>query len=148
RALGASVAVADALDREKLIAAVATARPVHVIHQLTALPKGGPRRPADLAAPNRLRTEGARHLLDAAIAAGTRRFIVGSFALLSDRGNASAPQDDAARAVRSMEQQVLDASKRGAIEGVILRYGMFYGFEAPSTAVMIEMIRKRRLPIT
>jgi hypothetical protein len=26
-----------------------------------------------------------------------------------------------------METQVLDASKRGAIEGVVLRYGMFYG---------------------
>ena len=48
RALGASVAVADALNRDSLIAAVVAARPTHVIHQLTALPKGGARRASDL----------------------------------------------------------------------------------------------------
>ena len=46
-----------------------------------------------------------------------------------------------------MESQVLDATERGAIEGVILRYGMFYGLEAPSTVAMIDMVRKRRLPV-
>jgi nucleoside-diphosphate-sugar epimerase len=87
RALGATPAVADALDRDALIAAVVSARPTHVIHQLTALPKDGTvRRPRDLEATNRLRTEGTRNLLDAAIKAGARRFIVGSFALLSSRG--------------------------------------------------------------
>src|SRR5215510_13727828 len=65
RRLGASVAVADALDRDALAAAVRNARPTHVIHQLTALPKDGVRREGDLAATNRLRIEGTRHLLDA-----------------------------------------------------------------------------------
>ena len=46
-----------------------------------------------------------------------------------------------------METQVLDASTRGSIEGVILRYGMFYGLEAASTVAMIEMVRKRMLPV-
>jgi nucleoside-diphosphate-sugar epimerase len=148
RALGASVAVADALDRDALIAAVAAAHPTHIIHQLTAIPKDGVRRASDLDATNHLRTEGTRNLLDAAIHAGARRFIVGSFAMLSPRGPVDAePTDAAAAAVRSMESQVLEASKRGAIEGVILRYGMFYGFEAPSTVAMIDMVRKRRLPI-
>jgi nucleoside-diphosphate-sugar epimerase len=45
-----------------------------------------------------------------------------------------------------MEQQVLEATAQGSIEGVILRYGMFYGLEAPSTVAMIDMVRKRRLP--
>ena len=40
----------------------------------------------------------------------------------------------------------MEATGRGSIEGVILRYGMFYGFEAPSTVRMIDMVRKRRLP--
>jgi nucleoside-diphosphate-sugar epimerase len=148
RALGASVAVADALDRDALIRAVAAARPTHVIHQLTALPKGGVNRPSDLDATNRLRTEGTRHLLEAAIKARARRFIVGSFAMLSPRGPAtSASTDAAANAVRSMETQVLDANARSAIDGVILRYGLFYGLETPSTVRMIEMIRRRRLPV-
>jgi nucleoside-diphosphate-sugar epimerase len=67
RALGASVAVADALNRQALIAAVEAAHPTHIIHQLTALPKAGPRRPSDLEATNRLRIEGTSNLLEAAI---------------------------------------------------------------------------------
>jgi nucleoside-diphosphate-sugar epimerase len=148
RALGASVAVADALNREALIAAVEAAHPTHVVHQLTALPKGGPRRPSDLDATNRLRIDGTRNLLEAAIQAGARRFVVGSFAMLSARGAvATASAGDAAEAVRSMERQVLEATERGAIEGIILRYGMFYGPETPSTVRMIEMVRKHRLPV-
>jgi nucleoside-diphosphate-sugar epimerase len=148
RSLGASVAIADALNREALIAAVQAAHPTHVIHQLTALPKGGPRRPADLDATNRLRVDGTRNLLDAAIRAGARRFLAGSFAILSPRGPVNPASDDAAAAaVRSMETQVLEATARGDIEGVILRYGMFYGLETPSTTAMIDMVRKRRLPV-
>jgi len=147
RALGASAAVADALDREALIAAVEAAHPTHVIHQLTALPKGGPRRPSDVDPTNRLRIDGTRNLLEAAINAGARRFIVGSFALLSPRGPVAPPEDAAAAAVRSMESQVLEATKRGSIEGVILRYGMFYSLDTPSIIAMIDMVRKRRLPV-
>jgi nucleoside-diphosphate-sugar epimerase len=148
RALGAAAAVADALDREALMAAVDAAHPTHVIHQLTALPKGGPRSTKDVAATNRLRIEGTRNLLEAAINAGARRFIVGSFALLAPRNPvSSAPEAEAAGAVRSMETQVLDKTSEGLIEGVILRYGMFYSGATPSTAGMIEMVRKRRLPM-
>jgi nucleoside-diphosphate-sugar epimerase len=46
-----------------------------------------------------------------------------------------------------METQVLAATEQGSIEGVILRYGMFYGLDVPSTIAMIDMIRKRRLPV-
>ncbi len=147
-ASGASVAVADALNREDLIEAVGRARPTHVIHQLTALPKDAPRRASDLVATNRLRIDGTRNLLQAAVASGARRFIVGSFAPLAPRGPAvTATNDEAADAVRSMETQVLDATRSGKLEGVILRYGLFYGLETPSTAAMIDMIRKRRLPV-
>jgi len=119
-ALGARPVLADALDREALVAAVKSVRPTHVIHQLTALPKEGMvRSTKDLEPTNRLRTDGTRNLLEAAIQAGARRFIVGSFAILSDRGKVAAPggTDEAANAVRSMESQVMDATKRGAIEG-------------------------------
>jgi nucleoside-diphosphate-sugar epimerase len=149
--LGASIAVADALDRDALIGVIRDVRPSHVIHQLTSLPKDGPRHASDLVATNRLRIDGTRNLLDAAIAVGARRFIVGSFAPLSPRDRSGGaevlPDDEAAVAVRSMEIQVVEASRRGAIEGIVLRYGLFYGFEAPSTVAMIEMVRKRRLPV-
>ena len=146
RALGASAAVADARDRDALRAALEAAHPTHVIHQLTALPKEGPRRASDLDATNRLRIDGTRNLLDAAVNAGARRLIVGSFAMQADE-IADTINRDGAEAVRSMERQVLEASGRGAIEGVVLRYAMFYGPDVPMTGAMIEMVRKRRLPV-
>src|SRR5262249_39778907 len=66
-ALGATPVVADALDAAAVRRVVVDARPTHVIHQLTALPKDGPKRTADLVATNRLRDEGTRHLLAAAV---------------------------------------------------------------------------------
>src|SRR5262245_53460412 len=105
RALGAIPAVADALDPDALVAAVEAAHPTHVIHQLTALPKEGPRSAKELIATNRLRIEGTLHLLNAAIRAGTERFIVGSFALFAPRPVDATTTNDAARAVQSMESQ-------------------------------------------
>lgn len=146
QALGASAVVADALDRQALVAAVAAARPTHVIHQLTALPKEGPRRASDIEATNRLRVDGTRNLLQAAIGVHARRFIVGSFAPLAGSDPARA-RDAAATAVRSMESQVLGATQQGLIEGVVLRYGMFYGPAVASTAALVELVRRRRLPV-
>lgn len=144
RGLGVAVAVADALDREALIAAIRQAKPTHIVHQLTAIPKEGPRRASDLDATNRLRIEGTRHLIDAANDVGVGRFVVGSFAPAAAGGNGD---DPIAAAVRSMEQQVTDATRRGAIDGVVLRYGFFYGLGAPSTMAMVEMVRHRLLPV-
>ena len=147
RALGASVAVADALDADAVTRALVDAHPTHVIHQLTALPKGGVRRSSDLEGTNRLRIDGTRYLLAAAVHAGAHRFLVGSFAMLSPRAGDTLSADPAAVAVRSMEAQVLDATARGAIEGVILRYGLFYGPTVPSTISMMHMVQRRRLPV-
>jgi 2-alkyl-3-oxoalkanoate reductase len=148
RTLGATPAIADALDAEALRRIVAAARPIHVIHQLTALPKGGPRSARDLEPTNRLRIEGTRNLIEASVAAGARRLVVGSFAPLGDIRTEDLAADvrPAADAVRSMESQALEASRSGRIEGVVLRYGLFYGPESASTAQMITMARRRMLP--
>jgi nucleoside-diphosphate-sugar epimerase len=50
-------------------------------------------------------------------------------------------------ALRSLEQQLLSAGEQGLIEAVVLRYGMFYGPENPSTQSMLGMLRRRRLPL-
>jgi nucleoside-diphosphate-sugar epimerase len=147
RSLGATPAIVDALDADALRRAVVAAHPTHVIHQLTALPKGGPKSARDLVATNRLRDEGTRNLIAAAVAAGARRIVGGSFALIG-AATSGVPADalEAADAVRSMESQILDASRSGAIEGVVLRYGLFYGPDAASTIEMIAMAKRRLLP--
>jgi len=148
KALGATPAIADALDAESLRRAVVEAKPTHVIHQLTALPKGGPKRARDLEPTNRLRTEGTRNLIDASVAAGAKRILVGSFALFREDHIADVPSEmrAGAEAVRSLESQTLEASRSGRIEGVVLRYGLFYGPENPSTIEMIAMAKRRMLP--
>ena len=86
RSLGARPVVADALDRDAVVRAVAFAEPEVIVHQLTAL--SGPmslreaRRPERSFAAtmtNRLRTEATNHLLAAARAVGARRVVAQSF---------------------------------------------------------------------
>jgi nucleoside-diphosphate-sugar epimerase len=148
RRVGATPALADALDAEALRAVVLAARPTHVIHQLTALPKEGPSSASDLVATNRLRIDGTRNLLDASIRAGARRFIGGSFALLPGAESKSTIKglDEAAEATRSMEAQIVEASRARLIEGIVLRYGLFYGPTNPGTTKMIEMVRRHKMP--
>jgi nucleoside-diphosphate-sugar epimerase len=147
RALGATPAVVDALDAEALAAVVRAAAPTHVIHQLTALPRAGIKRASELEPTNRLRDEGTRNLLNAAIAARATRVIGGSFALIAAApATADSPTGPAGDAVRSMESQITNAARAGAIEGIVLRYGMFYGAGSPSTDELVKLVRRRRLP--
>jgi 2-alkyl-3-oxoalkanoate reductase len=165
RASGAEPVLADALDADSVGAAVRAAEPEAVVHQLTALSSmtGNPRKFAeDFALTNRLRTEGTDHLLAAARAAGARRFVAQSYAgwPYAREGGAVKSEDDpldpdppaAARdaldAMRYLDRIVPGAE---GIEGVVLRYGGFYG---PGTGIargeesaLIEAIRKRRFPV-
>ena len=146
--LGATPVLADALNAEQLTRGVMQARPTHVIHQLTALPKDGPRRARDVEPTNRLRIEGTRNLLSAAIAAGAQRFIGGSFALLAgDPASAPPILRDAVAAVASMESQILEASRSEQIEGIVLRYGCFYGPDVPMAHSLMSMVRRRLVPV-
>jgi nucleoside-diphosphate-sugar epimerase len=161
RDAGAYPVVADGLDRDAVIAAVTGAEPEVVVHQMTALAgvTGNPRRfDAEFAVTNELRTEGTDHLLEAARAAGARRLIAQSFA-----GWPSARVDGAVKteddpldpdppasmrrtleAIRYLERTVTQAE---GIEGVVLRYGGFYGSIADMPPAFLDTIRKRRFPI-
>lgn len=141
RAAGARPAVVDALDSDALAGAVAEAAPEVVIHELTALPARLDFRAADaFATTNRLRTEGTRNLIDAARAAGAHRFVCQSIAFVD------ATRGAVERAVREMEAMVLGT---GDVDGVVLRYGFFYGpgtQYGPDSAVT-EDVRRRRMPV-
>jgi nucleoside-diphosphate-sugar epimerase len=79
--LGIEAAVVDVFDPEALTAAVVEAKPQVVIHQLTDLPPGlDPALMAEATMRNaRIRDEGTRNLVSAAIQAGVERFIAQSF---------------------------------------------------------------------
>src|SRR5882757_690890 len=161
RQAGAEAVVADALDRDSVVAAVRAARPDVVIHQLTALSRIKSFRKFDqeFALTNRLRTEGTDNLLAGAQAAGARRFIAQSFAgwPLERAGsrvkteedpldpNPPANQRRSFAAIQHLEQAVGKAD----LEGIVLRYGGFYGPGSNMTrdGDIAQLVRKRRLPI-
>src|SRR5688500_15116963 len=137
--LGARPVVADALDREAVMAAVRDARPEVVVHQMTAIGTMNTRNlDAAFRATNRLRTEGTDHLIAAARAAGARRFVAQSFAPWSyKREGGPVKAEDAPletdppkhveetlAAIRHLEAAVTGARD---LEGIVLRYGGFYG---------------------
>jgi nucleoside-diphosphate-sugar epimerase len=159
-ALGAEPVVMDGLDAESVAGAIAHAAPEVVVHQMTALGGAFDLRHFDraFALTNRLRTEGTDNLLAAALAAGTRRFVAQSFTGWPNARGPRAPQTetdplDAAppheqreslAAIRHLERAVLDAR---LLEGVVLRYGSFYGPGTSTMDVFGGLIRKRKLPV-
>jgi len=159
RAAGAEPVIADGLDRDAIVAAIAAARPDAIVHQLTALGDLTSLRSLDgaFALTNRLRTEGTDNLLAGAREAGTRRFVAQSFTgwPYARTGGPVKTEDDPLEpdpvpsmsktlaAIRRLEQTVTQAG------GIALRYGGFYG---PGTGLtpggdQVELIRKRRFPI-
>ncbi|OLD46546.1 MAG: hypothetical protein AUI63_04760 [Gemmatimonadetes bacterium 13_1_40CM_2_60_3] len=160
--LRACPVIADALNAESLHCAVRSASPDAVIHALTDIPKRGPLWPRDFNRNNELRVRGTANLLDAAIAAGARRIVVesmvfvygygdlGSERLTEDRLPASTASKSwlmpSLRALADEEALVMQASREGKIEGIVLRYGGFYGPGA-GTEVMVSLLKKRLLPL-
>ena len=161
RARGLDAVVADAFDAEAVHAAVAAARPEVVVHQLTAIPaKVGGRRYAEQLAPtNRLRRETIGTFAAAARDAGARRLVAQSvsFLLRPEGGwvkdetaplfvDAPEPMRDAVRALEVLEGTTIGTP---GLEGVVLRYGLFYG---PGTSIAPDghfaaEARRRRMPV-
>ncbi|MFW6692429.1 NAD-dependent epimerase/dehydratase family protein [Streptomyces sp. MAR4 CNX-425] len=157
RKAGAEPVVLDGLDREAVIAAVTAAAPDVVVHQMTALGDMGSLRNLDkvFAPTNELRTRGTDNLLDAAEQAGTRRVVAQGHNFIYDHSGGPLKSEDdttvtrspvasAARtlaAVRHVDENV----PRRAPEGVVLRYGTFYGKGASDP--MVDAVRKRQLPM-
>jgi nucleoside-diphosphate-sugar epimerase len=160
RRAGARAVVADVFDVDALGAAMEVARPEVIVHELTALPDRIDSRKADTyAATNRIRTEGTRNLIEAARAAGARRLVCQSiaFAYRMDGEGLKTEEDpllseaagafgSAVSALREMEAMVLGSD---GLDGLVLRYGFFYGpgtyYAANGTST--DDVRRRRLPI-
>jgi nucleoside-diphosphate-sugar epimerase len=106
RTLGARPVVCDALEREALHEAVVSARPDAVVHQLTQIPHDlNPKRYAQqFAVTDRLRTEATRTLVEAALAAGSRRLVAQSVAFVYEpAGSAVKSEDDPFRTSRRLD---------------------------------------------
>ena len=146
RDLGVEPEIVDVFNEALLLEIVRKAEPEVVVHQLTDLPPAlDPAKMAEALVRNaRLREIGTRNLVGAAVAAGVQRMVAQSLAFVYAPGprpyreDAPLNLDDpvfgaTARAVASLEQQVLAAP----LTGIVLRYGKLYGpgtgFDLPAS---------------
>ena len=155
-AAGVTPLQVDVLDRAALLAAVDRQRCDAVISELTSMKKP-PTTHNDMAATDRLRIQGTTNLLAAAERVGARRFVTQSMVFgygYGDFHGRVLTEDDPfapvghgrfeehLAAMRSAEQQVIASPH---LEGIALRYGLFYG-PGPAGDAMVNGLRRRRLP--
>ncbi|WP_055585508.1 NAD-dependent epimerase/dehydratase family protein [Streptacidiphilus griseoplanus] len=148
RGQGATGVQLDVLDPAAVVRALTAAEPDAVLHQLTALSD------YDLAANTRIRTEGTRNLVDAALKAGARRIVAQSIAFAYEPGGSpadestpldlTAPESRATTVagVRALEDAVAELPHH-----VVLRYGALYGpgtWYAPG-GLMADRLQEGRL---
>jgi nucleoside-diphosphate-sugar epimerase len=138
QALGADFAAVDVFDADALAQVIESARPDVIVHQLTDLPaRLDPSLMGAAVARNaRIREEGTRNLVRGALAAGVGRMIAQSIAWIYAPGAPPYRESDPLQAeegeaitlhgVLALEHLVLNSPP---LEGVVLRYGSFYGPE-------------------
>lgn len=157
REAGAEPVHADVMDRDRLLRALDGRRADAVVHQATAI-TGVPLAHRDLYPTDALRDRGTANLLEAAALTGADRFVTQSFFLgygYRDLGPEPVTEDRPfavptghrgtdrhMHAMRANEDQVLGAE---GVDGIALRYGMFYGPE-PMTRRLAGLARRRLLP--
>lgn len=159
-AFGADAVVCDVFDRTGLRETLAVGRPSVVVHELTDLPPAIDSHSIrdQLARNVRIRREGTRNLVDAAVEAGAQRLVAQSdaFAYAPEgalvKDEAARLDEGAARDWRPSVEAVLELERlasESALEAVVLRYGYLYG---PGTAyaadgTVADLVRRRGKPI-
>jgi nucleoside-diphosphate-sugar epimerase len=140
---------------------VTAARPEVVVHELTDIPPAfDPRKmEEEMAGNDRIRAEGTRNLVAAAVAAGARRIVAQSIAFAYEpTGEGLKVEDDPLfddapwpwlRSVKALEELEDAVTGTPGIEGVVLRYGFFYGPDSAyaSDGYLAREVRRRRFPI-
>jgi 2-alkyl-3-oxoalkanoate reductase len=159
--MGAEPAIVDGLNAPAIRDAVIAARPDIIIDQMTDLANVTDLRHFDraFATTNKLRTEGTDFLLAAARDAGVKRFIAQSFCGWTyGRGGEQIkteadpldpnPPEELHRTLQAILHLEDAVTNSASPEGIVLRYGSFYG---PDTGMlsraMIDQLRRRRVPL-
>jgi 2-alkyl-3-oxoalkanoate reductase len=162
RSLGAEPLVVDARDTDALRAAVIEARPEAVVNQLTSLPaRLNYRKPGETFGANtELRAKAGPALAGAAAEAGAKRLIAQSVCFIyASTGKPAHDEDDPlfelppespqAKGVLALETLESATLETPGLDGVVLRYGFFYGpgTQYAGDGTWADDVRRRRLPI-
>ncbi len=162
RGAGVTPTVVDARDTDALRGTVIEARPEVVINQLTNLPQRLDYKKAKetFGATTELRGKTGPALAGAAAEAGAKRLISQSVCFFYDSSGKRAhseddpliqlpPETPAAQGVIALEALESSTLETPGLEGVVLRYGFFYGPGSAyaSDGAWAEDVRRRRFPI-
>ena len=158
---GAKPVVANVFDASQINTVVGDIEPEVVVSLLTTLPKWGPKRPKDFEPARKLWSQGAPNLVAAAQRAGVHR-VVAESVVFAYGYPASGPQlvdesdpypgpppkggDAMLAALRGMEQTVLTSGEHSDTEGIVLRYGVFYGPGVPHDELFTRLAKWWALP--
>jgi nucleoside-diphosphate-sugar epimerase len=160
-AVGGKPVVADVFDAAEIESVVADVQPEVVVSLLTTLPKRGPMRVKDFEPARALWGRGAPNLVRAAQRAGVRRIVAESVvfaygypsagpALMDETDPYPGPPPkggaDMLKALRDMEQTVLTSGEHSGTEGIVLRYGIFYGPGVPHTELFTRLAKWWLMP--
>jgi nucleoside-diphosphate-sugar epimerase len=148
-------------DAAQIDAVVADIEPEVVVSLLTTLPKRGPMRVNDFEPARELWSRGAPNLVVAAQRAGVRRVVAESVifaygypstgpAIMDESDPYPGPPPpggaEMLAALRGMEQTVLASGEHSDTEGIVLRYGVFYGPDVPHTQMFTRLARWWAMP--
>lgn len=161
-AAGAKPVVADVFDAAQIDKVVADYEPEVVVSLLTTLPKRGPMRLKDFEPARKLWGRGAPNLVAAAQRAGVRRVVAESVMFAygyAPTGPAVRDETDPypgpppkggaemLTALRDMEQTVLRSGECSGTEGIVLRYGAFYGPGVPHDEMFTRLAKWWLMPV-
>ena len=150
-ATGAEPVVGDLYDIDDMKRAIAGCDTV--MHLATRIPPiMQARRASAWAENNKLREEGTRVLVDAALANGVRHFVAESITFIYEDGGAAwldehSPVDAGVglHAVVTLEREVARFTEGGGI-GIALRFGAFYGADARNAEEFLTAAKRRIAP--
>lgn len=147
RAAGATPVTFDLFDPQQVHGAMRAAKPQVVMNLATHIPPSEQMaKPGAWSENDRIRSDGARNLVDAALAVGAARYVQESITFTyADGGDAwldeGAPLDPGPALGAALDAEAAAARFAEAGEGrtsVVLRFAMFYG---PDSSLTLDMLK-------
>ncbi len=151
---GAEARAGDLFDPEQM--RDLTADCDAVLHLATAIPTNPQTAASGWAVNDRIRREGTRNLVEAALHGRCQLYLQQSITLLyGDRNGAwvdentpiAAQSGGRLQSAADMEQMVMDAMRERQLPAAILRFGSFYSDDSGHTRAMFEGVRQGTLTV-
>ena len=151
---GAETRTGDLFDQEQMTELTADCDAI--LHLATAIPTKARTKTADWQMNDRIRREGTRALVEAAIRNKCKLYVQQSVTLIYGEQNGDwvdeessipAKQPSILESAVDMEQIIQDAIQQHDLPAITLRFGSFYSHDSAQTQAMLQLVQKGFFPI-